>query len=109
MITQGNDKLEVPVGKTVGGLDLVIVPTQTGLYKIEARGQGNAPGFTDQLFTTLLLAKRAVENYRRAMAATFAKNALKDRVVNAPSLKEQRKQAALKLKNGELETPAVEE
>jgi hypothetical protein len=103
------DRLEVPVGQTVGGGDLVIVPTQTGLYRIEHRGPGAAPRVTEQLFTSLYLAKRAVDAYRRTNAAVIAKKALLDKVVEAPSLKEQRKQEALALKNGELEVPDTDE
>lgn len=109
MITQENDRLEVPVGRSVGGGELVIVPTQTGLYRIEYRGVGAPPRITEELFTSLLLARRAVENYRRENAATIAKRALKDKIVNSPSIKEQRKAEALKLKNGELETPEVDD
>lgn len=104
-ISPENDKLEIPVGTTARGGELVVVPTQTGLYKIEYRGAGVAPLVTEQLFTSLLLAKRAVENYRRANAATYAKEALKNKIINAPTIKEQRKAEALDLKNGELETP----
>jgi hypothetical protein len=105
MTTQENDKLEVPVGQTVKGGDLVIVPTQTGLYRIEYRGVGQPPKFTDQIFTTLILARRAVDNYRRANAARIAKEELKNRIATGPSIKQQRLEAAKALKNGELEAP----
>ena len=97
-----NDKLEVAVGTTPKGAEMVIVPTKTGLYKIEYRGSGNPPAFTEQLFTSLLLAKRAVEQYRLHSAASYAKEAVKKKVINSPSIKEQRKAEALELKNGEV-------
>jgi hypothetical protein len=106
--TPETDKLEVPVGQTVKGGELVIVPTQTGLYRIECRGQGAPPKITDQIFTSLVLARRAVENYRRANAGLIAKEALKRRIASSPSIKEQRKEerrlAAMELKNGALES-----
>lgn len=104
-----NDKLVVPMGTTPKGAELAIVPTKTGLYKIEYLGAGSPPAFTEQLFTSLLLAKRAVENYRREHAALYAKEALKKKVVNSPSIKEQRKAEALELKNGEVSVEAPDE
>lgn len=104
-----NGELEVPIGKTVTGSDLVIVATQTGMYKIECRGPGVPPPVCNEVFTSLLLAKRAMENYRRANAARYAKEALKQRIVENPSNKEQRRLDALKLKNGELSTPDLDD
>lgn len=112
-ITVENDKLEVPVGRTVKGRDLVIVTTPLGHYRIEARGPGGPSFLSDQVFTSLTLAKRAVDNYRRANAAAIAKEELKNRVATGPSIKEQRKAerlaAAMELKNGELSVPETEE
>jgi hypothetical protein len=104
-----NDKLEISVGETLGGKELVIVPTKTGLYRVEHRGAGAPPGFTDQVFTSLLLARRAVENYRRSIAAQLAVKSVKEKVISAPTHKEQRRQAALETKNGELEVPETDE
>jgi hypothetical protein len=100
-----NDKLEVAMGTTPKGAELYIVPTKTGLYKIEYRGAGSPPAFTEQLFTSLLLAKRAVEQYRIHSAAEYAKQAVKQKVINSPTLKEQRAAAALELSNGEVSVP----
>jgi predicted DNA-binding transcriptional regulator YafY len=103
--TPENDKIEISVGHTPKGGELVITTTKTGLYKIEYRGTGAPPKVTDQLFTSLLLAKRAMENWRRANAAQYAKEDLKNKIATSPSIKEQRKIEAMKLKNGALETP----
>lgn len=97
------DKLEVSAGQTIKGYELVIVPTTSGLYRVEARGPGSTPFFEGELYTTLTLAKRAIDNYRRANAASYAKQAFIKKQSAAPSLKEQRKAAALKLKDGALE------
>jgi hypothetical protein len=110
LITPESDKpREVPVGATVGGRDLVVTTNSMGYFIIEARGPGGVHPLTDQVFTSLLQAKRAVDNWRRANASLIAKEALKDRIVNSPTLKEQRRAAAMALKNGELSTPEEDE
>lgn len=108
-IMQETDKIEVPAGTTAKGTELVITNTPQGFYKIEARGPGAPPLVTSQLFTSLAFAKRALENWRRSNAAAFAKEELKNRIVNEPSHKQQRKLEAMKLKNGDLSVPEEEE
>lgn len=102
-----DNKLEVSVGQTIKGYELVIVPTKSGLYRVEARGPGSTAHFEGEQYTTLLLAKRAVDNYRRANAAQYSKQEFIKRQSTALSHKEQRKlareEAALALKNGKVE------
>ena len=100
-----NGEPEIPAGKTVAGHDLVIVTTPTGFYRVESRGPGPQPAISQQMFTSLAIARRELDAWRRANAGAFAKAALKDLIVNSPSIKEQRKMErqalAMSLKNGE--------
>jgi phosphatidate phosphatase APP1 len=101
-----NDKvLNIPVGSTIGGRELVVTTNSMGYYIIEAKGPGGPHPITDQIFTSLSQARRAADNYRRAHAAALAKEELKNQIVNSPTHKEQRRAAALALKNGELSIP----
>lgn len=97
-------EFEVEAGETPKGATFVIIPTATGMYKIDYKGAGAPPAITNQLFTSLLLARRALDNYRRALMGEYAKEELKNKIVNSPTIKEQRKAESLKLKNGELKT-----
>ena len=107
--TVENDRIEVPAGTTAGGRELRIVSTPLGHYKIEAVGEGAPLGLTDETFTSLSLARRALDQYYRANAKNYAKEAAKTQTINSPTIKERRRlereAAALELKNGELETP----
>ena len=104
-ISPDTDKLEVQVGRTPKGYDLVIVPTKNGLYRVESRGPGPTSYFENELYTTLSLARRAVDNYRRANATEYAKQAALAKSRALPSIKERRKAEALALKNGAVEVP----
>ena len=105
----GDETLEVPVGVTPKGQDLVIVTTPTGFYRIESRGPGAQPAIANEQFTSLTLAKRALDAWKREHAAAYAKEAVKSKVVKSPTHKEQRLAAAMELKNGELEAPVEED
>jgi hypothetical protein len=97
-----NDKLEVPVGTTAKGHDLVIVNTPMGFYRIESRGPGPQPQIANELFTSLTIAKRELDAWKRTNAALYAKEELKRKIVASPTHKEQRLAAAKELKNGEV-------
>lgn len=106
--TAESDKIEIPAGRSVGGTELVITTTPMGFYRIESRGPGPQPKIAEQIFTSLAIAKRELDAYRRANAGAYAKEALKDKIVNSPTIKERRRlereAAALALKNGEEST-----
>ena len=108
-----NGRQEYPAGSTSNGRELRIVTTPTGFYQIEALGPGAPLTISEDRFTSLALAKQAVDAWRRANAAAYAKEDLKNRIAKGPSIKEQRKAEreahALTLKNGELSVPDEEE
>jgi len=108
-----NGRQEYPAGNTSNGREIRIVTTPTGFYQIEALGQGAPLSISEDRFTSLALAKQAVDAWRRANAADYAKEDLKNKIVKGPTIKEQRKAEreahALTLKNGELSVPEEDE
>lgn len=88
--------MEVTTGDTTaGGAKLVIVSANNGMYKIEARGEGASPKITEEFFTNIAFAKRALERYLASVAPEKRKKEIMKAGV-------ERRQAALELKNGEL-------
>lgn len=108
-----NGRQEYPAGSTGNGRELRIVTTPTGFYQIEALGPGAPLSISEDRFTSLALAKQALDAWRRANAAQYAKEDVKRKVVEGPTIKQQRKAEreahALTLKNGELEVPEENE
>ena len=54
-----------PKMKTKGGKDWDIVPTGTGMYKVQFTTGGEIPQMLSGLYTTAALAKQAIEKYER--------------------------------------------
>jgi hypothetical protein len=85
--------------RTVGGAELVVVSTPTGLYKVEARGSGGDPAITQEFFTSLPLAHRAIAKYIARNAGTInKKKTLSEGIARRQAAHER----ALETKNGEL-------
>ena len=97
-ISQGTAGVELDTGiATIGGNELKIVSTPTGLYKIEARGGGAPPKLTEETFTNIEFAKRALARYEKQVSPVKRKK-------EAMQAGIERRQAAVELKNGELES-----
>ena len=62
--------------RTIADAQFVITTTPTGMYKIEVRGVGASPKLTEERFTNLNLAKRAIELYLNEHAGELNKRAI---------------------------------
>ena len=97
MIIQDTEGVELDTGiATIGGSILKIVSTPTGLYAIVAEGSGAPPKLTEERFTNIHLAKRALASYERDTQSTRRKKQIIKEGV-------ERRAVALELKNGALE------
>lgn len=81
--------------RTVGGAELKIITTPTGLYRIIADGPGANPKLSEGLFTTLNKAKEAIRRYKDANKSIIRKKEIMTAGI-------ERRKAALELANGEL-------
>src|SRR5207253_423039 len=98
--------MDLLAGRTPKGDELYIVTDPMGHYRIERRGPGPRMALEDERFTSLLLAKRAIEVYNIDNAKAFAKAANIQALVDAEPTKQAkaRREHAQTLKNGELDT-----
>lgn len=96
--------MELLAGRTPKGAELYIVTDPMGHYRVERRGPGARLALEDERFTSLLLARRAVEIYNLENAKAFAKEANIQALVEMEPSKQARKRRAeaLELKNGEM-------
>ena len=90
IVENDEDKLEILTGvQSIGEADFVITTTPSGLYRIEARGPGASPKITEERFTNISLAKRALRKYVNDNAAEMTKKAvIKEGVARRKKLRE---------------------
>jgi len=81
--------------RTIGGAELKIISTPTGLYRIIADGPGANPRLSEQLFTNLNKAKEAIRRFVAENSPTIRK-----KEIMAAGI--ERRKVAAELKNGEL-------
>lgn len=72
-ITRGNADTYVTDEMTVSGRNISIKITETGYYRIDVAGQGDKPALCDEIFTSLLEARKAVSAYVQANRADIEK------------------------------------
>jgi hypothetical protein len=100
-ITRGNADNYETDAITVGGNQLKIKITEQGYYYIGVDGPGGRPTLSEQRFTSLSEARKALRAYVNDNQGMIEKQKFIEEMASRPSLKEQRKAAKVAESNSE--------
>ena len=99
-ITRGNAEAYETDAMTVGGQSLKIKITDTGYYYVDVDGPGGRPKISEQIFTGLSEARKALRAYVQDNLVMHNKQKFIEEMAAAPTIKEQRKAERLNGKGG---------